>query len=201
MTVEKLIDNLRLTIPDYLLQDLEEYIAEESSESLLGISANLIMFVDRCNDFPEFWPRYEGGLYHLTTVENWRAIQESGNILPSGSGHHGEHRLKPGYQTLAQVHQAVALFDLRGLGTKKFKCGLVWMDTIDRLVGDSIGVWLTVDRDTLPLPIECFSGVKENLFLPHAEAHHRGPIPLECVTRAEAFIRLPSGCLQIAPLS
>ncbi len=197
---EKRAERLRRTCPNILRDDLELYFRElrvpgkRLDESTAGW---LEWYFRKCQKIPDLWPRFRGELCHLTTEANWTGIQDSGHILPSGSGHLNWHGRVPGSISLALQKRAVALFDLAGIESKHFRTGVQALGAIRALIApEGAAIWLTIDRTQLPLTLQRFDGTPAGAFaIPHWETHHCGPIPLAAVSEVHKAAEDSSGLI------
>lgn len=164
----------------------------EQRQTLPTVVDQAVFSLEYCNEFfPGFWKRFRGGLYHLTTVENWIKIRSSQIIAPSGTGNTGNHSYDPLNPTLAALTKSVAMFDLGApdLG-QIFEHSENWLRTLDRLAQEGAptgvhrGIWLEISRESLPGRLEIGSPASGSLCLSYVEAHHQGAIPLSSVRAA-----------------
>lgn len=193
---------LRGNCPAYLRSDLELYFEDLrlAGTCLDDSSVGWIkMYFAGCRRFPELWPKFRGALCHLTTAANWEGIQETGEILPSGSGPSNWHGRVPKSVSLALQKRAVALFDLASMESKHFRTGKQALGTIRSLMGDDgSAIWLTLDRTQLVL--ERFDGTPRTAFaIPYWETHHCGPIPLSAVSGVYLLSRDGSETIRATP--
>jgi hypothetical protein len=165
-------------------RDLEAFFLalQVRGEPLLeSMAEQVARYLEQCSGFPDLWLRFRGELCHLTTQSNWTGIQADGEIEPSGSGHRNWQQPK-GRTSRAHESRAVALFDLSDIESRHFEWGERALETIRILMrGNDPAIWLTFNREKLPLQLERVVVVSGKLALPFWETHHRGSIPIAAV--------------------
>lgn len=175
---------LRAMCPAPLHKALEAYF-EETGRRLCESLGFVEIMLKWSRSFPSFFDKFWPGIYHVTTVEGWRLIQDSGEIKPSSIELRGNRPWKLYY---AEKRGAIALFDFGTFPKEKlFRVALGFRSTFYAVNPDepTPSIWLHLDRSKLPgevdtLDYESHRGAP--LFLPYFEAHHIGPAPLSSVT-------------------
>ena len=142
--------------------------------------------------FPGFFTKLWPGLYHVTTLQGWEAIQTSGEIKPSSKALRGN---RPQQLCYAEQRGAVALFDFETFPKEKlfqiahsFRSTFHWLNPNGRI----LTVWLHLDRSKLKTKAEALDPALHPLrvptFLPYFEAHHIGPVPIAAITQVSHVV-------------
>lgn len=151
--------------------------------------------------------RRENCLLHTTSQDAFRKIVESGAILPNNGSF--EHKYRQSNHSIAKLSGAISLFDLYSESESNVldMDGLKWFHFfIDH---SPTTIILEIDRTKLEsdklfnaskVAWDYYKSSEMKLLptaIPYVEVCHRGLIPLYCVTKFYAVVKLTKYCYQI----
>ncbi len=137
-------------------------------------------------ELPKIYYSVRKGLSHCTSIEGLKKIHETEVILPSGSG-----QMQYWNRTFAAHTSAVSLFDFESAPEEKaLEQACKWIEMFLHHKPTTVVIGLNRGRLAANLKRNYYlepggsdAAFKRGNFIPYVESLHKGPIPLDAITK------------------